>query len=75
MGFFAIIKEEIAERFFERELEEAYRLGIREGSTRALGSVRVRIETRAQRLTPARQVGAELALEAIDEAKEQWTYA
>jgi len=47
-------------------------MGIREGSRRALSSAKIRIEMRANSLTPARKVGAEMAVETIEEEQEQW---
>lgn len=66
------IKYGIADTFFSRELDEAFEMGIREGSRRALGAAKVRIEYRTSGLTPARKSGMELALEIIEEEKSVW---
>jgi hypothetical protein len=73
MGFWDTMRDQFVEKFFCSELDHAYSMGLREGSTKALGSARVKIEYKAQRLTATKQVGAELAIEVIDEVKELWS--
>ena len=66
------IKEAFAERFFERELDDAYLLGIKEGTRNALSSARVKIEMRKGNYTPARQEGMQVALDVIDVMQDGW---
>lgn len=64
--------DDMIDSFYSKRLDEAFEMGIREGSWRALSSAKIRIETRATKLTPARKVGAEMAVETIEEEQEQW---
>lgn len=64
--------DDIIDNLFSKRLDEAFEMGLREGSWRALSSAKIRIETRATRLTPARKIGADMAVETIEEEQEQW---
>ena len=64
--------DEMLDRFYSKRLDEAFEMGIREGSRRALSSAKIRIEMRANSLTPARKIGADMAVETIEEEQEQW---
>jgi hypothetical protein len=64
--------DDFIDNLFSKRLDEAFEMGIREGSWRALSSVKIRIETRANTLTPARKVGADMAVETIEQEQKQW---
>jgi hypothetical protein len=64
--------DDIIDGLYSKRLDEAFEMGIREGSRRALSSAKIRIEMRANSLTPARKVGAEMAVSTIEEEQEQW---
>lgn len=61
-----------AEKLFARELDEAYRLGLLEGSTRALSQARMKIDTGKKHLNTSKQAGVDYAMEVLEEIKEQW---
>lgn len=61
-----------AEKLFARELDEAYRLGLLEGSTRALSQARMKIDTGKKHLSNQKQAGVDYAMEVLEEIKEQW---
>ena len=64
--------DDFIDNLFSKRLDEAFEMGIREGSWRALSSVKIRIETRANTMTPARKVGADMAVETIEQEQKQW---
>ena len=64
--------DDMLDSFYSKRLDEAFEMGIREGSRRALSSAKIRIEMRANSLTPARKIGAEMAVETIQEEQKLW---
>lgn len=64
--------DDMLDSFYSKRLDEAFEMGIREGSRRALSSAKIRIEMRANSLTPARKIGAEMAVETIQEEQQLW---
>lgn len=64
--------DDIIDNLLSKRLDEAFEMGIREGSRRALSSAKIRIEMRSTALTPARKLGAEMAVQTIEEEQEQW---
>ena len=64
--------DDIIDSLFSKRLDEAFEMGIREGSRRALSSAKIRIEMRSNALTPDRKVGAEMAVQTLEEEQEQW---
>lgn len=65
-------KEYIAERFFEKELDDAYHMGIREGARVALSDAKIRLEYRSQSLTPARKQAFALAIQYVTDIQDKW---
>lgn len=66
------IKEAIAERFFEKQLDDAYYLGIKQGSTATLSNVKMKVEYRKKKYTPARQEGMQVAIDVIEMLQDRW---
>jgi hypothetical protein len=67
------LKYKIAERFFERELDEAFILGIKEGKRRQASHIRVDMEykkTRAKEtgLTKTQAIGYDRCMEVVQDA-------
>jgi hypothetical protein len=62
-------KEWIAERFFERELDEAYAMGVREGMRSAALTISFRVGLRDKDLTKTQRVGLVKAMEVINDFK------
>lgn len=62
-------KEWIAERFFERELDESYALGVREGMRCAAQTISFRVGIREKELTKTQLIGLNRALDVINDFK------
>lgn len=71
-NFMKQLRDNTVERFFADELDEAYRLGLIEGSTRALSQARMKIDTGKKHLSTQKQAGADFAMEIMDEVKSRW---
>jgi hypothetical protein len=66
------LKEQLSEVFFERELDEAFEMGIREGVRRTLGTVQMQSQVTRPDLTKTQQVGLDRVLELIIQEKKRY---
>jgi hypothetical protein len=62
-------KEWIAERFFEKQLDESYALGVREGMECAAKTISFRVGLQDKDLTKTQRVGLVRAMYVIDDFK------
>lgn len=60
------MKYKIADWLFSKELDEAYEMGLREGTNVTLSNLRFRIGIYAKDLTPARKQGYEKAARVVE---------
>ena len=65
------LKEWIAERFFEKQLDEAYALGIREGMRAATQTISFRVSLQDKDLTKTQRIGLLKAMYIINDFKEE----
>lgn len=65
------IKYEIADRFFARELDEAYDAGIRVGAEYAARKISFAVATSGKDLTKTQKIGKEFAFEVIQQEKKE----
>lgn len=63
------LKEQLSEIFFERELDEAYEMGIREGVRRTLWSITQQADAFREDLTKTQQIGLDRALWIVEHEK------
>jgi hypothetical protein len=66
------IKEQVAEFFFEQELDSSFEMGIREGVRRTLGTVQMQSQVTRPDLTKAQQVGLDRVIELIVQEKKRY---
>lgn len=66
------IKEQLSEIFFERELDEAFEMGIREGVRRTLSTIKMQAQVTRPDLTKTQQVGLDRALWLMDNEKKRY---
>ena len=66
------LKEQLSEIFFERELDEAFEMGIREGVRRTLGTIKMQAQVTRPDLTKTQQVGLDRALWLMDNEKKRY---
>jgi len=60
------MKYQLAEWLFSKELDEAYEMGLREGTDVTLSNLRFRIGIYGKDLTPARKQGYEKAARVVE---------
>ena len=66
------LKEQLSEIFFERELDEAYEMGIREGVRRTLWTISREVDGFRDDLTKTQQIGLDRAMWLIDDEKTKY---
>ena len=60
------MRYQIAEWLFSKELDDAYEMGLREGTDVTLSNIKFRIGLDGQDLTPARKQGYEKAARVVE---------
>ena len=65
------VKYWIADKFFTRELDDSFRLGIKGGTNQALSTLAFRVATRKPQLTPTELKGYLKAIEVMNESRNE----
>jgi hypothetical protein len=68
------LRSAICEKWFSKELDTAFSKGYREGQFDMMNTIGFRVRNRQRSLTPARELGYSMAVDAIDQVKKEFNW-